>query len=200
MSRILKIIGVVLVIIALGYSLRGGFAKHPKERSFTVNMENDSSELPTTTREWHKMSDDVDNEPTAYETRPVIESVDASETTVAESSIAYTEPANDGTDTELPTGAVIDVTNYQYVFKSILVDSPVIYNDFKEAFTDNFLANVDKFQETNPLRRHMDMNEWVEGDLTTDEFVIRIIDEADYRFRYTMVDGKLDSIEYVGEE
>jgi len=198
---VIKVVGVVLVVMAVGYSVLGGMHKHPKERTFGVDVEGEGVQGTVGSSE-HEFS--KGSEPTAYAMKAVVDASGEteSETAVEESSMEYTEEDNGGagTDFNLPTGSTLTEGNYQYVFSSILVGSPVIYNDFDGLFTDNFLAGVDAFQETNPLYHHMDMNEWVSGDLTTDEFVIRIIDEGEYRYRYTMKGDQIDSIEYLGEE
>ena len=151
----------------------------------------------TKPRRVYAQFDDVDDEkPTAYATR-----APEPETTAAETVEEKTYPAEgDETDIKPESGTVLTEENYRTVLTNVIGGGALVHTNFRECFTDNYMAHLDEFNRSNPLYKHIDMNEWQEGEFMSGECVIRIVDVASYRYSYTIVDGKLDSITFVGEE
>lgn len=199
MNRVVKIalyvIGGVLFVIAL-LPLISGSGGHKKK---DIKLVSGDEVRETQPRPTYKALEDVDDEePTAYATKAVETEV---ETTVEETTEAPTM-YEDGVDTnDTPeSGSALTEENYQRVLINIIGGGALVHTNFRECFTDNYMAHLDEFNESNPLYKHIDMNSWEYGDYMSGECAIRIQDVGVYRYSYTIIDGKLDSITYEGEE
>lgn len=196
MNRVVKlalyVVGGVLFVIALLPLISGGGGHRKKD----IKLVSGDEVRETQPRPTYRAFEDVDDEePTAYETRAT-----EAETTAVPTEESTARAEGEETDQPVDAGTALTEENYQRVLLNIIGGGELVHTNYSECFTENYMAHLDEFNASNPLYKHIDMNSWEYGDYMSGECAIRIQDVGVYRYSYTIVDGKLDSITYEGEE